>query len=206
MHSVLHAFTHSVVWASVLASAFVAAVVTMVVEYFAKPGLEARKDRILDKGRQQRTALNGVRRSTILIHRLQTYRRVPGGVGLLKDRINRATADLEQYMIAAFETLNVPESISSEWEYTTSAIDAFATVFRTLPATDNVRLKLDAAFAQLRDFEMLFTTSKWHPRRRRELIRKIRSSPPPNSFKQQPAREDDSLSSGHQDGTTKLWP
>ena len=51
---------HLVLWASLLASAGVAAVTTLLVEYLAKPWLEARKDRILDKGRQQRTALNDI--------------------------------------------------------------------------------------------------------------------------------------------------
>lgn len=49
---------HSILWASILASAGVAVVTTLAIEYLAKPGLEARKDRILEKRREQRAAIN----------------------------------------------------------------------------------------------------------------------------------------------------
>jgi hypothetical protein len=45
---------HSILWASILASAGVALVTTLLVEYLAKPGLEARKDRIIENRREWR--------------------------------------------------------------------------------------------------------------------------------------------------------
>jgi hypothetical protein len=57
---------HSVLWASILASAGVALIVTLVVEYFAKPGLEARKDRILEDRREKRAAIKGIKHASIL--------------------------------------------------------------------------------------------------------------------------------------------
>lgn len=70
MHSILHAFTHSVVWASVVASVFFAAVVTLLIEYLAKPGLEVRKDRILEYNREQRIAIKKVKHASYLAKNL----------------------------------------------------------------------------------------------------------------------------------------
>src|SRR5437016_5681134 len=46
---------HSILWASLLASAGVALVTTLLIEYLAKPGLEARR-RAYDTGGQNRPA------------------------------------------------------------------------------------------------------------------------------------------------------
>jgi hypothetical protein len=63
---------HSILLASILASAGVALVTTLLVEYLAKPWLEARKERILDKSRQRRAALTNFLRTINLANRLLT--------------------------------------------------------------------------------------------------------------------------------------
>jgi hypothetical protein len=53
-----------------LLSAGVAAFITLVIEYFAKPGLEARKDRILSSHRRRREAIDRFDDALFLIGRL----------------------------------------------------------------------------------------------------------------------------------------
>jgi hypothetical protein len=193
MHSVLHAFTHSVLWASVIAAAFVAAVITLLIEYFAKPSLEVRKERILDESRRQRDALANFTRAANLANRLVPYKGQPAQmVSLMEDHIKRSAIDLQEYMLTAGEFMHVPKSVRREWEYTLSSMNALATV---LPGSlqylvDDFWEKFEAAFTQIRLFHKLFKTSRWHPWRRRKLIKEIAASPPPSTFKS--AKERDS--------------
>jgi hypothetical protein len=82
---------HTVLWASIFASAGVALVTTLLIEYFAKPGLEARKDRILEDRRDQRNALKDLR----------LYARLAGEMwGLARDGLiasdNQSIAELRE--------------------------------------------------------------------------------------------------------------
>ena len=65
---------HSILWASILASAGVALVTTLLVEYLAKPGLEARKERILEDKRARRVSVKGILRAWFIARRLQAYK------------------------------------------------------------------------------------------------------------------------------------
>ena len=184
MHSVLHAFTHSVVWASVIASVFVAAFVTLAIEYLAKPRLEVRKERILEKSRERHKAINDFRRAVNLAMRLTAYKGQPPQmvVSLMDDHIKRSAIDLQEHTLAAGEFIHAPESVRREWEYAVSSMNAYATV---LPAglqhlPDNFWAMFEDASNQMKVFYRLFTTSRWHPLRRRMLIRKIAASPAPN--------------------------
>jgi len=56
-----------------LISAGVAAFVTLLIEYFAKPALEARKERILANHRRRREALDRIDDALFVIGRLETY-------------------------------------------------------------------------------------------------------------------------------------
>jgi len=209
----LHAFTHSVVWASVIASVFFAAFVTLLIEYFAKPGLEARKDRILDKGRQRRDAINGTRRANLLAFRFLTYKDHPKMVEATSVQADRIAAEIAERTLTAFEYIDVPKSISREWEYVTSSMNAYATTFPAytiaLPAASpdipgEYWEGLKEALLQLKDFEDLFFTTKWHPWRRRKLIKKIKSSVP--SDLKAVEESGNSSSSSHQEETRGLCP
>ena len=185
MHSVLYAFTHSVVWASVIASVFVAAFVTLVIEYLAKPRLEVRKDRILEKSRERRKAMHDFRRALNLTNKLITFRSAaPPMVGLMDEHIKRSTIDVQDHMFAAFEFIEVPQSIRRQWEYTVSTIHAVSVVppamWSSLP--DNIWNEFEDAFERMKDFHQLFKLSKRHRLRKRKLIRKIAASPAPIRF------------------------
>jgi hypothetical protein len=168
---------HSISWPTLLASAVVALATTLLVEYLAKPWLEARKDRILDKGRQHRTALNGVKRSTLLLYRLMVYRNNPQMIHLMNERIARVMAEVEENMLTAFGFMNIPQSVGKQWDDTTSALNAYSLAFPTVMQNppDDYWTDLYAAFCQLRNFEMLLSISKWHVLRRRKLVSEIKS-------------------------------
>jgi hypothetical protein len=185
MHSVLHAFTHSVVWASVIASVFVAAFVTLLIEYLAKPRLEARKERILEKGRERHKAINDFRRALNLANKLLAFKgHPPEMVSLMDDQIKRSLTDIVEHMFNAFEFIEVPQSISREWEYATSSMQAYSVTPSTLfpHAGDEFWPGFQDAFERMKDFHKLFKLSKWHPLRRRKLIRKIAATPAPSTF------------------------
>lgn len=124
MHSILHAFTHSVVWASVVASAFVALVTTLLIEYLAKPGLEARKDRILEKRRELREGVKDIRVSIHLARRLVGFITEglkiliadTGGEQVSVEYINKIKAELSEHVTNAHQVLYPPKSVLEEWE------------------------------------------------------------------------------------------
>jgi len=206
MHSILHAFTHSVVWASIIASAVVAAVVTLIIEYLAKPGLEARKERILEKSRQRRTALANFRRAINLAIRVLPFKdQPPEIVSLMAEHIKGIMTDVQPYMLDAGENILAPQSVSREWGYTVSSMYARMTVYSVVLPTlpDGFWEGLEEDTKQMENFYRLFTTSRWRPFRRRKLIRKIEASPAPSTFIS--AKERHSLPSSNQE-TTGLCP
>ena len=87
---------HSVLWASILASAGVAIVTTLLVEYLAKPGLEARKERILEDRRQQRTALNNMKQSLYLATRLVLYEEGVNDGSIPPEQFQKAVAEFAE--------------------------------------------------------------------------------------------------------------
>jgi hypothetical protein len=211
MHSVLHAFTHSVVWASALASAFVAIVTTLVVEYIAKPGLEARKERILEDRRQQRKVLRNLDRCTFLAGRLIGLAQLKPGeydqeiMNAQKDEAGKMVAEIEGIAVNTFEVMNVPAWIDDDLRKTIGAVGAFSLGLKVKGhAPKEAWGTFDSATDRLDDFIALFATSKWHALRRRKLIRKIKSSPlytealnDRNRYREENA----SVSSSHQDET-----
>jgi hypothetical protein len=63
---------------TVLVSALVAAVVTLGIEYFAKPSLEARKDRIVERARRRRTIEANLRALGFRYGQLEAMLKEPG--------------------------------------------------------------------------------------------------------------------------------
>lgn len=61
---------HNLIVSNILVSALVAIVTTLVIEYLAKPGLEARKERILEEARGRRLVLSRLRLTAFLFRKL----------------------------------------------------------------------------------------------------------------------------------------
>jgi hypothetical protein len=183
---------HSVLWASILASAGVALVTTLLVEYLARPWLEVRKDRIVEKGRQRRDAINKFRRALNLANKFLAYKGQPSEVfNLMNDQIRRNMTEMQEYMLTAFEFIDVPESVSREWEYTATSIHSHSIIPPAMLANmpDEFWEGFEDTFQRMKDFHKLFKTSKRHPWRRHKLIRDIKASPAPISFKSQKERD-----------------
>lgn len=193
---------HSILWASILASAGVALVTTLLVEYFAKPGLEARKDRILEDKRQQRDALRNLDRCTYLAGRLIGLMRLEADeydqeiMRAQKAEAGKMAAEIEGLAANAYEVINVPAWMDHELRKTIIKIGAFSIGLKVKGrAPKDVWEEFDSAADRLDDFLALFATSKWHLWRRRKLIKKIESPVLPNDFKQAVCKQADSAPS-----------
>lgn len=179
--------THSILWASILASAGVALVTTLLVEYLAKPWLEVRKDRILEKNQEQRHALKDLRRSAFLARRLYDFHSMETPdigehttelLSALDGEAHKMVADLEEHTANAYEFKDVPEWMDEGWTEATAIIRGFALLFRAVNSLpENAWEQIDNAADKLDDYAKLLETSKLHFLRRRKLIREIESSP-----------------------------
>jgi hypothetical protein len=98
----------------VLVPAAVAVATTLLVEYAAKPSLEARKERILDQDRRRRTALRGVERVSYLGGRLLALREAPG-VEYGRERGRAIAAELGPLIETAMEDLDVSGDPGEWW-------------------------------------------------------------------------------------------
>jgi hypothetical protein len=131
-----------ILWASILASAVVAGFVTVVIEYLAKPRLEARKERILDAYRQKREAIRNLRRAVhrgkIMydISRVEFVDDPP-----VQERLKKLGAEIDQLVDAAFGILTVPQFLDHSWKYTAGYITDFMTVAQVNPPDESVMLK-----------------------------------------------------------------
>lgn len=169
---------HSILWASILASAGVALATTLLVEYLAKPGLEVRKDSILESDRQRRASIKAIKASHFLRFNLRE-----GGVNLEKEGYNyewakQRTAELEKLLMDLYQTTDIPQSVSRQWSRAVGTVISAAVGFQS---PDPRRIseeywdKFNSASRCLDIFAQLLATSKWHPWRRRKLIREINS-------------------------------
>lgn len=183
---------HSVLWASILASAGVAIVTTLLVEYLAKPGLEARKERILEDRRQQRTALNNMKQSLYLATRLVLYEEGVNDGSIPPEQFQKAVAEFAESAITPYGIIDPPGKVSQEWTDMLFAIHRYA-VTSEGRRTKEVKEKFPLAFVRLEFFYSYFSTAKWHLWRRRKLIKRIKLFPPSSSFKARASEESASL-------------
>jgi hypothetical protein len=167
----MHSTSQSqVVWASIVASAIVAGLVTVLIEYLAKPRLEARKERILDADRRKREALYGLRRAVDLTHRLHgfsqsKYRDEPA----TRERIKRWAGEVEQLVDTAYVTISAPDSLSTNWRYLAGYVAGFLASVQT--EDDKSAWKgVSSVFDDLDWYLALFTTPRWRWRRRRTIV------------------------------------
>lgn len=184
MHSALHAFTHSVVWASVLASAFVAVLTTLLVEYLAKPGLETRKDRILENRRELRTGVRDIRASIHLAGRLQGFITKgledlivdTGGEQVSVEYINKIKAELSEHVNNAHQVLYPPNSILAEWQKAIIILEALALTFSKEMLPETMEEYLDQVLEVLELFYDYFGTQRLHLWRRHRLVKTIKET------------------------------
>lgn len=160
-----------ILWASILASAVVAGFVTILIEYLAKPRLEARKERILDAYRQEREALRGLRRA---VQRAGIMCEISGIKGtyeaLAQDRMRKLGAEVDQLVDAAFVALTAPRSLDHSWKYTAGFISGFMTNAQVDPPDGDAMSQAMPIFEDLELYRTLFEIPRWHWRQRRLIV------------------------------------
>jgi len=166
--------TSHVLWVSIVASTTVAAFTTLLIEYLAKPRLEARKERILDDNRQLRSALRGLQRAVGLTGQI---------IGLqdqhedkiFNDRIIQYATEVERLLTFAWEEISVPRSLKEDWMQSTTAVVVFAALVQegTTSIKEEAWEEVEMIARRLRQYALLFTTSRWRPRRRYVLMHQI---------------------------------
>src|SRR6266516_711308 len=118
MHSVSH-----VLWASIVASTAVAAFTTLLIEYAAKPRLEARKERILDNDRQQRTAIRSLQRVVGLMGEIVGLQGQHDKI--FSDRIIQCATEAGRLVDIAWEEIGVPRPLKDDWTDCTAGVAVF---------------------------------------------------------------------------------
>jgi hypothetical protein len=123
---------HSILWTSILASAGVAVLTTLLVEYLAKPGLEARKERILEDRRQKRHALGDIRRVAGLGEFLHAccsegdWRGKTKRAATLREEIYKLAVEMDDLMKSAYGVMGVPEWMDEEWSDAAATVSGFS--------------------------------------------------------------------------------
>lgn len=175
---------HSILWASILASAGVALVTTLLIEYLAKPGLESRKERILEVRRELRTGVKNIRTSIFLAQRLQGFITKgledliadTGGEQVSVEYVNKIKAELSEHVASAYQVLYPPKAIVAEWERAIIVTEALALTFsRTIPS-DTMEEYLDPVLERLELFYDYFGTQRLHLWRRHRLVKMIKET------------------------------
>ena len=170
---------HSILWASILASAVVAVITTLLIEYLAKPSLEARKERILETYRDQRQGQKDIHRCMALMMKLRRYV-YKNLADLVSDEyIHRITAELSERITNAAQLLKVPPSLSEEWVLLAIRLQDYEHFLKIeLPkelSEEEVHKDLAAHYKKLQLFRSYFNLGKWDLERKRVLRRKIKS-------------------------------
>jgi hypothetical protein len=176
---------HSVLWASILASAGVAVITTLLVEYLAKPGLEARKDRILESKRNDRSAVNDLKRIVFLaalMARLGKYDRVNPlhkRAVLYAEETERLIVELGKNTSSERAPLGFSRAIRAGYLHVTGVILSKAI---ELQYKEQIQAKgsdseswdeLRDAYMKLSAYCYLLTTPRWKYRKRSKLIHEI---------------------------------
>jgi hypothetical protein len=167
----------SILWAS-LVSAGVALLVTLLVEYTAKPWLEARKDRIVESGRERRALLRGLRRAYWLA----------GEMALLSGQqdspptraeILKLAAEAEPLLKAATIDLwpAVPRKVALDWTWTVGQVAHFTNMIKTAVVAPEVWLPFTDAVRRVGRYNELLALPRWRWLRRRRLFSEITSDP-----------------------------
>jgi hypothetical protein len=166
---------HSVLWASIFASAGVALVTTLLVEYFAKPTLEARKERILEKKRGHRTALRDLARAMYLADNI-LHARANQKEPLVRKKTVEFAEDIERLVFDSYERLRVPRYLFKDWTDVSRDIIGIAMLIRERPLSDEQWEEFSSAYDMLEQYYFLAEVPAWNQRKRFKMIHEIESS------------------------------
>lgn len=181
---------HSILWASLIGSAGVAVVTTLLVEYLAKPGLEARKDRILEDRREQRAALYDLKRVTHLLPRLAIYTDGASKGLISVENLMKLREEFSECTARPYDVIDPPNKLTDEWLDTMLIMHRFAVTKPDTALPAEVEEKFSLAFLRATFFDVYFSTAKWHLWRRRKLVKKIKSSHTLSYFKHEGSGKD----------------
>src|SRR6266566_1110490 len=159
-----------VLWASIVASTAVAAFTTLLIEYIAKPRLEARKERILDDYRQHRTAVQGLQRLVGLMGQIIGLRD-QHEYKILRDRSIQYATEVERLVDFSWAELGVPYSLKEDWTNCTTGVAVFAALLQDgqVPA-EEAWTEVEILARRLEQYARLFTISRWRLRQRTHLV------------------------------------
>jgi hypothetical protein len=164
---------HNILWASIVVSALVAAFTALVIKYLAKPQLEVRKERILERSRLKRSALKGLLTADYTIGRIIGLRD-DQSIDVFRDQTIRMAEKVEPLIEAAYEELEAPASIADDWLNSTAAVASFLIGIRvSLPPKETTWDWFDTVSDHLEQYAVLFCTPRWHWWQRRKLVHKI---------------------------------
>ncbi|NJC15630.1 hypothetical protein F4558_005456 [Micromonospora profundi] len=151
-----------------------AAFTTLLIEYLAKPWLEVRKERILDRDRRRRGALHGMNQALFLAGRLVALREAQDNEVLRERAVNMA-AEIEPLVMTAVHELEVPARLEEEWTDSTSAMVSSIIILKREPPAEEVWQRFDIASEIAGCFADLLGTPRRRWRKRRKLVKEIRS-------------------------------
>lgn len=167
-----------ILWASIIASAAVAALVTLLMEYLAKPQLEARKERILERHQQRRAAVLGLRQVAHLPQRIEFYKTAEIMSELpARERIQAAIMEAENLILTAFEILVPSSSYLPLWQGEVGAVTAYLSFTASDPFKDKPK-GVTELIGALNYYADLFSLPLWRWKRRHILLRKIKELEP----------------------------
>lgn len=167
---------HSILWASLLASAGVAVVTTLLVEYLAKPALEARKERILEKKRDKRNAIKGIWQAYGLLGQLQLDKN-HAPYKIPEQHLRTVTEEVSEKVDAAFDVLKIPDSVGGQWDRAAATIHIFAFEVQVGELPEEAWEELESATEVLYTFYHYFRARRWRLLHRRMIIKDLKSYP-----------------------------
>lgn len=153
-----------------------AAVTTLLIEYLAKPSLDARKERILEDHQRRRAAIRGLRRAAYLSGRLTVSQRNQDLVPL-RDQLLDLASRIEQLVDAAVEEISPPPALEEHWHQKMATVAATARWLKYGDPPGTVWDDFDDATDKLDSYADLFSASRWHWWLRGRIIREISSLP-----------------------------
>jgi len=167
---------HSILWLSVGVSAGVAIITTVLIDFLFKPGLEARKERILEKKRDKRKAIKGFSQlhslsEQLLLHKQQVPDKIP------EEYLRKVTEQFDEKLDAVNDVLKIPDSVGRQWDKASGTITTFALVARIGETTEEAWEQFEYASDVMHSLYRYFKTPRWRLLRRRMIIKDIKSYP-----------------------------